>query len=197
MNNFFLFLLISVILLHGCKDNKNTKPENISLITKETLKTKKRDSVKIAEVKRPKTEDDFLMIINFIPFNSSYKFIQQLFPEVSELNVKYRRYYKAYFKTTIFNKETTLEFNFSTDYTLLNFGFNIYQLDFEEADSLYKELQKYYSHKFGKYKEEINKNPGSSGYPIYHGSYWKSDEFDITVGLNENFDNCILGWGFQ
>ncbi len=197
MQKLLFSIFIVILWLPACIDKKDATNTSKISASEDKQESNKRDSVKIAKIKRPLTEDDFLMIINYTPFNSSYKFIQQLFPKVSELNVKFRRYYKAYLDTTILNKKTKLEFTFNTDNTLQNVRFFIYQLNYNEADSLYKELQKYYSNKFGKFMEEIEKNPGSSGYPIFHGSYWKSDDFDITVGLNENFDNSVLAWGFQ
>ena len=180
----FTFIYLSAFLFFACSNS--TEPEE-----QPDLEDQLEHIVN--------TDEEKLLLIDHIPLDLTYYQVKEILPDLSEPIVESEYFSileRATINTNLFSHDCNLEFNFSND-TLYAYWYNIDNLSNGVADSLYTYLQSFYGEIYGDYFEEISHDPGASGYPIFWGSYWDSDEYEVVIGNNIYANYCLLAFGFQ
>jgi hypothetical protein len=192
-------IVIIFLLIFSCKKNEKEVINENALKSTSTEDIKNGHVKNSAEIRKPMTNEDFLMIIDYIPLNTNYFYIKKIFPEIYDPQYYEHKKNSKYLDAKIFNKKVKIELQLSDEMNLTNIIFRSYALEYEEGDSLYEKLKKYYSEKYGNYKEEISNLAEDSDYPypILHYSSWKLSDFDFNIGLNESHKDCSLVWRYQ
>ena len=174
----YVFLIMYLLLaLQTCqkKDSKNAGQEVSKIVL-----TSDRDK---------------LLIIEQLPLGSSYSDVQQIFPDLSELEPDHAFTNLNQAKTgiVIMDHQATIEFNCKFD-RVYSYYFAIHDLDKKSADSLYYYLQSFYTDIYGDFTEERERE--SLGYSSM-SSYWTAPQYDLVVSCSIYPHNCSLSWGFQ
>ncbi|MBO8128532.1 MAG: hypothetical protein H0Z39_04940 [Peptococcaceae bacterium] len=190
-----LLLLVISIPLTGCQNQADSEYKAAS---QSQNTDDNNDTAPVLYTLR--TDEEKLLLINYLPLGASYEEVKSLFPTVSELmpegdleSLGKRGLYEAFLNIHIFDREAKLEFNFK-DNRLYSYYFRLDELDKTVSTELYQHLQEFYTTYFGKYTEEQQSEGG------YHSlsSSWSADKFEL--GATNNVyteDKCILSWGFQ
>lgn len=154
-----------------------------------------------AEEQSPQlTDEQILLLADILPLGTSYEQVRQTFPEISQLayesgmeGLARRGLYEAKVKLLILDQDASIEFNFRHD-SLYSCYFFIMNLDPDTCSALYKQVQDFYSARFGEFEEEKKENAGVIGYT----SFWLPEQYDLAVSSNAYLGRSnILGWGFQ
>ena len=146
------------------------------------------------------TDEQILLLAEILPLGVSYEQVQQIFPEISQLSYEggmeilgRRGLHEAKVKLPILEQDASIEFNFRHD-SLYSCYFFIMNLDPDTCNVLYKQVQDFYSARFGEFEEEKNENASFIGYT----SFWLPEQYDLAVSNNAYIGRSnILGWGFQ
>lgn len=146
------------------------------------------------------TDEQILLLAEVLPLGVSYEQVQRTFPEISQLSYEggievlaRQGLYEAKVKMPILGQDGSIEFNFRHD-SLYSCFFFIMNLDPDTCNALYKQVQDFYSARFGNFEEEKNENANFVG----HTSFWLPEQYDLAVSNNAYIGRSnILGWGFQ
>lgn len=93
---------------------------------------------------------------------------------------------------SILDKKAKIEFNFKYN-KLYSYYFWLEKLDCPTSDSIYQQLQKFYSRHYGKFHEEQESEPGFSA----KSSFWNTSNFSFGITNNIYPDGCVVAWGYQ
>ncbi|MBI4056309.1 MAG: hypothetical protein HY399_02040 [Elusimicrobia bacterium] len=144
-------------------------------------------------------DEKYLLLIQQVPLDLTYEEVKKQIPTLGKKLpeggsdvLQQQGLTEASTKVSLFNSEALLEFNFKNDKLYSTF-FSLSEIDCDASQSLYQQLQKFYSSRFGKASEE---SETEEGYPR-EGSSWSTKNSSIILENNIYDNSCTLSWGFQ
>ncbi len=171
----FMFLLISFILIPGCGKHGGTPVVRVDTLS---------------------TEQDQLLMINFLPLDLSYGGVKERFPSLGE--VKAGAVPGGTLTGTATGKmktpggyESIAELEFEHN-ALTRYSFIVIAESVVTA-MMYQRLQSFYTMRYGNYHQELREE----GAQRWGRSYWTSDIFAVVVTLQDSAGTHSLRWGFE
>lgn len=171
----FLWLLFGFMLIPGCGKRSGTPAVRVDTLS---------------------TEQDQLLMINYLPLDLSYREVKERFPSLGEVQaatvpggtltgtatgkIKTPGGYESI-------AELDFERNALTRYSFLVIAESVV------TTTMYQRLQSFYTMRYGNYHQELREE----GAQRWGRSYWTSDIFAVVVTLQDSAGVHSLRWGFE
>ncbi len=131
---------------------------------------------------RLELDEDWLMLVDQVPFGITHDELDELFPTLDGL------------ETSLFLQglEAALAFNFKGD-RLFSYYFTVQEFGETSSQELYDWLAKFYTERFG---DPTSERVGDNGHTATT-SRWRTDDFTVTLTRDFEHDSHKVSWGFQ